>query len=237
MKAVIIAAGESSRLWSRTGTTPKTLLPYGGGTILSTIMNGIAEAGISEFVVVVGFKPEYITGYLEQNGSFGFRTDIIHNPEFKRGNGLSVLKACGATGGEPFILSMSDHIVTPSAVRRVIGDPRDKNLLLVDRRVESTFDIDDATKIWLEESRIARIGKNLEEYNGIDCGIFRLTQRFADAMGRQVKEGRESISAGVEELIRSDDMEACFIEQDETWIDIDTPDAYRFAVGGTDSED
>ena len=56
-------------------------------------------------------------------------------------------------------------------------------------------------------------------------------------MSRQVKEGRESISAGVEELIRSDDMEACFIEQDETWIDIDTPDAYRFAVGGTDSED
>ena len=67
MKAVIIAAGNSSRLWPKTNKTPKTLLPYQNGTILSTIMHNIADAGIDEFVFILGFKPEYIKKYLDEN--------------------------------------------------------------------------------------------------------------------------------------------------------------------------
>jgi choline kinase len=230
MKAVIIAAGNSSRLWPKTNKTPKTLLPYQNGTILSTIMHNIADAGIDEFVFILGFKPEYIKKYLDENHSFGFQTDIIINPEFQRGNGLSVLLANKIITDQPFILSMSDHVVTPSAIKRIIKDPRDKNLLLIDKRINDIFDIDDATKVWTNSNRIEKINKNLTEYNGIDCGIFRLTPRFFGAMREQEKLGKESISAGVEVLIQNNDMEACFMEPEETWIDIDTPDAYHYAL-------
>jgi choline kinase len=230
MKAVIIAAGNSSRLWQKTNKTPKTLLPYQNGTILSTIMNNIAEAGIDEFVFILGYKSEYITNYLNENHSFGYQTDIILNPEFQRGNGLSVLLANEIITDEPFILSMSDHVVTPSAIQRIINDPRDKNLLLIDKRINDIFDIDDATKVWTNGNHIEKINKNLTEYNGIDCGIFRLTPRFFEAMRFQEKNGKESISAGVEVLIQNNDMEACFMNPKETWIDIDTPDAYHYAV-------
>jgi choline kinase len=125
---------------------------------------------------------------------------------------------------------MSDHVVTPSAIKRIIKDPRDKNLLLIDKRINDIFDIDDATKVWTNSNRIEKINKNLTEYNGIDCGIFRLTPRFFGAMREQEKLGKESISAGVEVLIQNNDMEACFMEPEETWIDIDTPDAYHYAL-------
>jgi choline kinase len=230
MKAVIIAAGNGSRLWPHTNMTPKTLLPFGDGTILSTIMHNIAEAGINEFVFILGFKAKLVTDYLDQNHSFGFDTTIIYNNMYNRGNGLSVLLSEQALDNQNFLLSMSDHIVTAKSIERIICSDCDKNLLLVDKRIDSIVDPDDATKVWIEDDRIIQISKNLTEYNGIDCGIFRLTSHFFKAMREQEKNGNETISAAVEILIKHNDMHAVFIHEDEKWIDIDTPDIYHYAL-------
>lgn len=230
MKAVIIAAGNSSRLWPKTNMIPKTLLPFGDGTILSTIMHNIARAGIRDFVFILGFKVDLIINYLRQKNSFGFKTTIIMNNEYNRGNGLSVMLAREALGNKNFILSMSDHIITPQAITRIVTTNRDKNLLLVDKRIDNIFDIDDATKVWLRGQRIEKIGKDLTDYNGIDCGIFKLTPGFFEAMGAQINAGKESISAGVKMLIKDQDMEAVFMCDEEAWIDIDTPSAYKYAI-------
>ena len=45
MKTVIIAAGIGSRLWPYTDRVPKTLLPFGQGTILSQIMSNFTTIG------------------------------------------------------------------------------------------------------------------------------------------------------------------------------------------------
>jgi len=136
MKAVIIAAGTSSRLWAKTNETPKTLLPYGKGTILSTILSNFSNAGINEFVIVLGFKSKHIENYLIKTPSFGYHINVIYNPDFKKGNGISVLMSEKVVGNEPFILSMSDHIVTPGAIRRVMRSRMNKNLLLVDKNID-----------------------------------------------------------------------------------------------------
>lgn len=230
MKAVIIAAGDSSRLWPRTNKTPKTLLPFADGSILSTIMSNLSLSGVSEFVIVLGFEADLIKNHLEENDFFGFKTTIILNPDYMKGNGLSVVMAEKAVGKEDFILSMSDHVVTPIAVERVISSRETKNLLLVDKQVKRIFDIDDATKVRCQDARILNINKKLTEYNGIDCGIFRLNARFFSAMEKTLKQGKDSISAGIKELIRNDDMLAVFMENHERWIDIDTPQAYQFAL-------
>jgi len=116
MKAVIVAAGLGSRL---NHASPKTLLPFGNGTILSAILGNISDAGINEFVIVVGYRPEEIAGYLDRNQSFGLDISFVENSEYKRGNGISVLAAEEKIGDEDFLLSMSDHIVSASAIRRI----------------------------------------------------------------------------------------------------------------------
>lgn len=230
MKAVIIAAGNSSRLWPETNKTPKTLLPFGKGTILSTIMHNIACAGVREFVFVLGFKSELIVDYIENNKSFGYKSTTAINDEFNRGNGISVLKAKEAVGEENFILSMSDHIVDTKAISRVVNSDCNKNLLLVDKKVDKNFDIDDATKVLTDKNRIIDIGKEIKNYNCLDCGVFRLTKSYFDAMAFQANSGKESISAGIQKLIEQKNMDAVFMEEGESWIDIDTPEAYRFAL-------
>ena len=69
MKAIIIAAGTGSRLWPHTNQVPKTLLPFGQGTILSQIISNFATVGVAEFVIVVGFGAEQIVEYVATDGA------------------------------------------------------------------------------------------------------------------------------------------------------------------------
>ena len=230
MKAVIIAAGLGNRLWAKTNKIPKTLLKYGHDTILSTIMHNIAQAGIHEFVIVVGYNASFIHKYLKSNQYFNYDVEFVNNNDWNRGNGLSVLAVEEAVNGAPFILSMSDHVVTVSAIRRMIESEKTENLLLVDPKVDDIFDIDDATKVLLKNDRIINIGKEITQYNAIDCGVFRLNGRFFMAMREQLLDKHESISAAVKSLIALDDMRAVFMNDKETWIDIDTPEAYQHAL-------
>lgn len=229
-EAVIIAAGTGSRLWNGISSGPKTLLPYADGTVLSAIMRILGAAGIKRFIIVVGYKGEEIRRYLKRQGYFGFDCRFVINDDWQKGNALSVLAAQKILGGELFLLSMSDHLVTPGALNKIIADPSSKNLLLVDKRVEEVFDISDATKVHLEVRKILRIGKNLDSYNGIDCGIFKFNRRIFPAIEKAVAVGNDSISAAVSILIENDDFEAVIMDPEDRWIDIDTPEAYRYCL-------
>jgi choline kinase len=233
MKAVIVAAGTGSRMH---GQIPKTLLPFHDETILSTIIGNLTLAGIRNIVIVVGFQAGHIREYMTKNKDrLDVAVSLVENSQFTRGNGVSVLASEIAVGSADFILSMSDHVVTASAIRRVAESNSPANLLLVDPRVGSVYDIDDATKVTVENGRILDIGKEITGYNAIDCGIFRLTSRFYDSMREKLSNGRESISDAVKGLIRNNDMEAVFLQDNEQWFDIDTPEAYENALSGTSS--
>lgn len=229
MKAVIIAAGFGSRLWDLSNHVPKTLLPYANGTILSTIILQLRSAGVSEIGLVVGYNQEYIREYVMET-DFGLPVEFIENLEWERGNGLSVYKALKYVNGESFVLSMSDHVVTVDALKQIIESKEESNLLLVDPWCDSIHDIDDATKVYCEEDRIAAIGKEIPLYNGIDCGIFRLEPDFFEAVKTSVNGGNESISGAIQELIRNDRMKAVKIANPLQWLDIDTPDAYEYGL-------
>ena len=230
MKAVIIAAGCGSRIFEETYGIPKTLLPFGKETILSTILTNFAQNGIREFVIVVGYESKRLIDYCEKNKFLDYKITFVENREWKRGNGISVLLAEETVAGEDFILSMSDHIVPASAINRVLKSALRQNLLLVDKKVNKIFDIDDATKVLTEKDKILQIGKNLKKYNGIDCGVFLLNCHYFDSMQEQLKKGNESISSAINGLIKNENMLAVFTGEDEECIDIDTQDAYQFAL-------
>lgn len=230
MKTVIIAAGTGSRIKDKTNDTPKTLLPYGNETILSTILNNFAKSGIHDFVIVVGYKSELIKEYIEKNNNFGYNISYFLNHEWQRGNGISVLLAEEATMEENFILTMSDHIVSEGAIKKIITSKNNTNLLLVDPQINEIFDIDDATKVQTQAHQIINIGKEIKVYNGIDCGVFRLNSDFYNAMRIQLNNGKESISEAIKILIKNNDMNAVFTTKEDYWLDIDTPQAYNHGL-------
>lgn len=231
MKAIITAAGQSSRLWETTGREPKTLLPFGDRSILAAILGNFAQVGIREFVIVTGFRGDLIAQHLRDEANFGMAVELLENPEWHRGNGLSVQRALAFLAPEaPVILSMADHLVSPAALAAVRDGPAGINLLLVDPRIEECFDLPDATKVRREGDRIAEIGKDLTEYDVLDCGVFRLDQRFRAALDAAVAQGREGISDGVRELVAGPGFGTVTLPRGAAWLDVDTPESYQHAL-------
>ncbi len=66
MKAIIPVAGAGTKLRPHTYTQPKALLPIAGKTILSFIVDQLRDAGIQEFIFIVGYLGEKIQDYVKQ---------------------------------------------------------------------------------------------------------------------------------------------------------------------------
>ena len=228
MKGVIISAGIGSRLWKTTKQVPKTLLPYKNGTILSTIIEQLKQAGITELIIVVGFKKNYIVDYLQKNPQ-SLPVTFVENLEWEKGNALSVYKVKDYIKNEPFLLSMADHLVKVEALKQIVNSPERINLLLVDPFITENFDLDDATKVKTENDYIIAIGKELTDYNALDCGIFRLEPDFFSAVEKAVAKGKDSISNAIAELIPLKRIKSITLNKANQWLDIDTPEAYQFA--------
>lgn len=64
MKAIIPVAGAGTKLRPHTYTQPKALIPLAGKTILSIIVDQLKEAGISEFIFIVGYLGDKIKDYV-----------------------------------------------------------------------------------------------------------------------------------------------------------------------------
>ena len=65
MKAIIPVAGAGTKLRPHTYTQPKALIPLAGKTILSIIVDQLHEAGINDFIFIIGYLGEKIQDYVK----------------------------------------------------------------------------------------------------------------------------------------------------------------------------
>ena len=71
MKAVILAAGEGSRMRPLTYTRPKVMLPIANRPILEHLLIEAQKAGISEFIFIVGYHDEQVRSYFGSGDRWG----------------------------------------------------------------------------------------------------------------------------------------------------------------------
>ena len=60
MNAIILAAGLGSRLHPHTVDKPKSMLEFGGQTLLGRLIKTFQDSGINDITVVTGYKSEKI---------------------------------------------------------------------------------------------------------------------------------------------------------------------------------
>ena len=76
MKAVILAAGEGTRLRPLTITRPKHVLPIAGKPLLEHTLEALKKSGISEVLIVVGYLKEKI---FETLGTVSYTHLTLHD--------------------------------------------------------------------------------------------------------------------------------------------------------------
>jgi choline kinase len=227
--ALILAAGNGSRLAACSGESPKPLVPLHGKPLLQHVMSGCLEAGIERFVIVVGYRGHMIQEWYKNRPLKGVDVTWIENPEYRKANGVSVLRAKDLIH-EPFLLLMADHIFEPATARALLRQPLGEHdvILAVDRKIDRVFDLDDATKVTLEGNRIVDIGKNLDHYNALDTGMFLCQPALFSCLESAMTHGNCSLSDGLRVMSRYRTFKAFDIGE-ACWQDVDTPAALDYA--------
>lgn len=227
MKALIIAAGQGQRLSGLCASKP--LLPVCRRPLIDWVIKGLNKAGIREVIVITGYNRERLEEHLKT--SFipeEINLTLVYNDQWQKENGLSVLRARPLLE-EPFFLLMSDHIFDPAILDllRQSEIKSDEIILAVDSRVENHpyVDLEDVTRVQVEDNRIKNIGKGLEDYNAFDTGIFLCQPVLFEALEEsQRKDGDFSLSGGVRLLAARGKARALEIGG-RFWIDVDDPGA------------
>ncbi|GAW92093.1 NTP transferase domain-containing protein [Calderihabitans maritimus] len=231
MKALVIAAGEGSRLRVSGYHGVKPLYPLLGLSLIERVLLTLREAGIREVVLVIGFRGQEIKDYLGDGSRLGVKIQYIDNPSWSAGNGTSVLAAEKVLQGErSFLLTMADHIVSQEAVERLIKvRPREHEIYVgADFKLDRIADLEEATKILVSDGKITAIGKKLNEFQAVDCGLFHATPALFDALKEAQVQGNSSLSDGIMVMARQGQALVCDIG-DTWWIDVDKPDDARLA--------
>ncbi len=226
-QAVILAAGKGTRLRTSDDDLPKPLHVVGGMPLIKRTIMTLAAAGVTKVVVVTGFRAEQIRATLDGDPAYreaGVEIVLVHNAEFEKANGISVLVGGGALTG-PFMLSMADHMYTPAIAKLVASqDMSQADLYLAtDVRTADILDLDDATKVKSDGGFIVDIGKQLTAFDRIDCGVFCVSPRLLEMLAAvRAEKGDCSLTDGVRQLALARRAQVADIG-DELWQDVDTP--------------
>lgn len=130
MQALMLAAGMGSRLGKYTEAKTKCMVEVGGKTLLDHAVEALKLAGITKFIVVVGWESEKLINYIKQNIT-GIDFEFIHNDDYAKTNNIySLYLAKDQLCQDDTILLESDIIFEKDLIRRIVESP-ERNLVAV----------------------------------------------------------------------------------------------------------
>src|SRR5271157_2713225 len=200
-QCLILAAGKGTRLRKASHGLPKPLVHFRGKPILEHIILGAHQAGISRFVIVVGYGSELIRRWFNHRFRDKVSVTWVENQEYEKQNGISALKARDVLQ-QNFLLLMADHVFEPQTARMLLGQPLapGEAILAVDPNIDGIFDFDDATKVRRDGDHIVDIGKDIDKYDALDTGMFLCSPALFDRLQSVVKDGDCSLSDAMRHL-------------------------------------
>ncbi len=229
MRAVLLAAGVGNRL-QEFGARPKSLLEFGGKTLLQRHLENLAANDVRTIDICVGYRAEDITVAANLPGcDIRCRT----NERFRRGSVVSLWTMRDVlTSGDEVILMDADVLYTPRILQRLVKSPH-ANCFLLD---ENFVPGDEPVKICVADGKIIEFRKQIEDGLRFDLwgesvGFFKFSATCAAALAegcaQYLASGRDD--SPYEEVIRDLILSARFPLGFERvggmpWIEIDFPE-------------
>jgi choline kinase len=220
-KAVIVAAGLSSRLYPLTESTPKPLLRIGDESILGRSLRLLAEAGVQSVGVVAGFRADMITEACSELAR------VIANPFFRQCNNMgSLWMSRDFVGEDPFIYLHGDVAYDDRMLLPLAATVRARSVM--DLLVDFNETDDEAMKVRTDASNyLIESSKNipLTDSSGEWIGIAAIHQPklVFDAIERHLM--KESLTdydtAAFTTMARGGSVIRCISTEGMRWREID----------------
>jgi choline kinase len=116
LSAVVMAAGEGTRLRPLTERWAKPVLPIDGRPVLATLLRELAVAGFEEVTVVTGYLAGQVESLIGDGTSFGLEIRFVHQPE-PLGSADAIRRALHGGITPPLLVTAADTVFIPGDIR------------------------------------------------------------------------------------------------------------------------
>ena len=242
MKAIILSAGQGSRLGHLTAKRPKCLIDFNGRCLLDRQLDVLAANGVGDAVVVTGFGDAQIEEVLSRR-SGGPRVRTMFNPFYQVADNLGSLFVAREELAGDVLVWNGDTLVSESLMARVLANREQRGICVtVDRK--DAYDDDDMKVVADPDGRLRAIGKRIPSgVNAESIGLLAFrgdgAARFRHAIERamRTKEGTTIWYLRViHHLAQDSDVWTLDIAGEE-WGEVDFPEDVAAAEALTASWD
>ena len=223
-KAVILAAGRGTRMRELTDELPKPMIPVRGKPILEHIVSGLAANGVTEVLIVVGYRREVVTDHFGDGAGFGCTVSYVEQI-VQDGTGRVVELAREFSAGHPFVLSYGDILVSPDSYAPLV-DFTDCDAKLTVKRDE---DVRKGGAVFIEDGRVTDLIEKPRDdqptspyYN---AGIYSFSAEIFDYTARLEKSprGEYELTDAIAAMVR-DGRRVLAVELAGDWADVRDPE-------------
>lgn len=215
MKAIIMAAGKSTRTYPLTLTRPKPLLPVANKTILEHQMDALRGI-VDSVVVVVNYRREMIEArFGDAYQGLGIEYVLQKEP---RGTGHAVLECANAVDG-PFIAINGDDLYDPRDLARLArADQAALARHVPDPRLYGIYEVTDGNRAVRLVEKPTDIFSNLA-----NVGAYKFTPAVFDILAKteESPRGEIEVTSAIQTLAEQSDFRV--VEMEGYWLPIGYP--------------
>ena len=219
MKAVILAAGEGTRMRPLTAARPKVMLPIANKPMMEHSVDAAIQAGIRDFVIITGYREDSIKDYFGDGSGKGISIEYVHQ-DSQLGTANAIGYAKEHVDGR-FVVLNGDMLISPEHIRHLISTDKDAVITVKEVDNPSHFGV-----IETDDDRVVRIIEKPQHPPSklANAGIYLLTEAVFDFIAKTQlsPRGELEITDSLQMMIDAG-CNVGYAVLDSDWIDIGRP--------------
>lgn len=156
--AILLAAGQGTRLLPITSTLPKCLVEVGGRSILEHQLDALAQAGVGRVTVMTGYRHAQVVAALEK--PMPLQVEARFNPFWAVASSIGSVWAARDLMDAPFCIINGDTLFDAAILTSALATPIASLGLVVEPIVAADYD---DMLVTLDGAQISAVGKDLPE--------------------------------------------------------------------------
>jgi len=226
LKAVVLAAGEGTRLRPLTLTRSKHMIPLAGKPILEHLLLALKEGGINEVLMVVNYYEDLIRNYFVDGSRWGLRINYFHQ-ERLLGTANAIDLVEDHVDNEGFLVIYGDLLIDSSVIKSVIKKYNEKGLItlsIVPVKNPQQYGVvtleNDLVKEIFEKPKPESMHGNL-----VNAGVYVFSREIFEEIKKTSKSLRAEyeITDTLQLLLKRNVQIASNAISPESWMDIGQP--------------
>ncbi len=215
MKAVILCAGEGTRLRPFTNSRPKVMIEIANKPIVQYVVEALIANSIKDIIMVTGYKKENIMSYFGDGKQFGARIKYIVEPkQIGTAHALSMAKE-QFKKGDSFLALPGDNIIDADLLSDIIRCKEENCVVITESDQPSKYGV-----MVMDGRQVSQVIEKPETEVGnlISTGIYKFTPEIFNHIEEILKAGKVGLS-DVLELMLDKKIKIRGIRSRGLWMD------------------